>query len=85
MTSPITANVFAVINRAALGIAVGSCLAIIAIELLGDYAASVGLGGALHVAVTINIIALGRVALVAGNQSALTEVIAITVWTVAQP
>jgi hypothetical protein len=58
MTSPITANVFAVINRAALGIAVGSCLAIIAIELLGDYAASVGLAGAIPVAVTIEIIAL---------------------------
>ena len=52
------ANVFAAISRAALGIAVGSCLAIIAIELLGDYAASVGLAGAIPVAVTIEIIAL---------------------------
>jgi hypothetical protein len=58
MTSPIAANVFAVISRGALGIAVGSCLAIIAMELLGDYAATVGLGGAFPVAVTINIIAL---------------------------
>jgi ABC-type nitrate/sulfonate/bicarbonate transport system permease component len=47
------------LNRATLGIAIGSCLAIIiAIELSGDYAASVGLGGVLYVATTINIIAL---------------------------
>jgi hypothetical protein len=59
MTSPtVPARAFAAINRATLGIAIGSCLAIIAIELLGDYAASIGLGGALHVALTINIIAL---------------------------
>jgi hypothetical protein len=59
MTSPtVPARAFAAINRAALGIAVGSCLAIIAIELLGDYAASVGLGGAIPVAVKIEIVAL---------------------------